>query len=335
MKRNRKIPWDEILRNLKGISDAESDAVLTAWLDKAPLNREVYNELAVLWESVRQEDMDFDADAAWEHVKGLTIRKNGGNAKSGKPKRRFSKWVAAAACIAAAVLFTTAGYLAAVSRPSDYLSIAEYTPLNGKSRMMLSDGTEICLRDGSTISLDNSQKTGQREVLLDGEGYFHVAKNEGRSFVVKSGNVEICVYGTQFNVRTEKETGDVLVALQEGSVSLKTNMDYQMMTPGDIVRCSQDGTLSPVQGDVLQENCWTKNAIEFKGWTLGAVCDCLSRWYDVNIAVSADIANAYKYNFTLRNETLNEILSLMALASPIGYAFRLDGSVQVSGKITR
>ena len=91
MKRNRKIPWDEILRNLKGISDAESDAVLTAWLDKAPLNREVYNELAVLWESVRQEDMDFDADAAWEHVKGLTIRKNGGNAKSGKPKRRFSK----------------------------------------------------------------------------------------------------------------------------------------------------------------------------------------------------------------------------------------------------
>lgn len=152
MKRNRKIPWDEILRNLKGISDAESDAVLTAWLDKAPLNREVYNELAVLWESVRQEDMDFDADAAWEHVKDLTIRKNDGNAKSGKPKRRFSKWVAAAACI------------------------AEYTPLNGKSRMMLSDGTEICLRDGSTISLDNSQKTGQREVLLDGEGYFHVAK---------------------------------------------------------------------------------------------------------------------------------------------------------------
>lgn len=86
MKRNRKIPWDEILRNLKGISDAESDAVLTAWLDKAPLNREVYNELAVLWESVRQEDMDFDADAAWEHVKDLTIRKNDGNAKSGKPK---------------------------------------------------------------------------------------------------------------------------------------------------------------------------------------------------------------------------------------------------------
>lgn len=73
---------------------------------------------------------------------------------------------------------------------------------------MLSDGTEICLRDGSTISLENSQKTGQREVLLDGEGYFHVAKNEGRSFVVKSGKVEICVYGTQFNVRTEKETGD-------------------------------------------------------------------------------------------------------------------------------
>ena len=251
MKRNRKIPWDEILRNLKGISDAESDAVLTAWLDKAPLNREVYNELAVLWESVRQEDMDFDADAAWEHVKDLTIRKNDGNAKPGKPKRRFSKWVAAAACIAAAGLFTTAGYLAAVSRPSDYLSIAEYTPLNGKSRMMLSDGTEICLRDGSTISLENSQKTGQREVLLDGEGYFHVSKNEGRSFVVKSGNVEICVYGTQFNVRTEKETGDILVALQEGSVALRTSMDYQMMTPGDIVRCSQDGMLTISPGVII------------------------------------------------------------------------------------
>ena len=73
MKRNRKIPWDEILRNLKGISDAESDAVLTTWLDKAPLNREVYNELAVLWESVRQEDMDFDADDERESLPSVVV----------------------------------------------------------------------------------------------------------------------------------------------------------------------------------------------------------------------------------------------------------------------
>ena len=332
MRYRRRIPWDEILRRLKGTSDAESEAVLSVWLEQSPLNREVFSELAVLWESVRQEDMDFDVDAAWAQVKELTIRRNNEKHASDHAGRRFRRWVAGAACAAAAALFMVAGYYAAGTRPVDYLCIEKYTPLKGKSRFLLSDGTEVCLREGSSISLKESQLSGRREVLLQGEANFHVAHAGGRQFVVRTGDVAVCVYGTEFNVRTEAESGDVLVSLQEGSVQLNTPARTLMMTPGDIVRCSADGSAEAVQGDVLQETCWTKNGIDFKGWTLRDVCDCLSRWYDVKISVEPEIAGLYKYNFSLRNESLDEILSLMALASPIGYTFRLDGSVQVARK---
>ena len=71
MNRNRKIPWEEILCSLKGTSDADSYAVLSAWLEESPLNKDVYNELVVLWETVRQESAEYDADLAWARVREL------------------------------------------------------------------------------------------------------------------------------------------------------------------------------------------------------------------------------------------------------------------------
>lgn len=329
---NRKIPWDEILHSLKGTSDVRSDAALAAWMEKDPLNREVFDELAVLWEYVRQESVDFDADAAWARVRSLTAINGQTSHIPVKFRHHFRGWISGVACAAAAMFFMAAGFFAAGTRPSDHLDIEQYAPLNGKSQLRLSDGTEVCLRNGSNLSLKDSQSSGHREVRLDGEAYFHVAHNEGRPFIVKTANVEVCVHGTDFNVREVKPSGDVLVSLQKGSVSVRTDKKSCVMTPGEIVRCSADGTVSSVQGDVLQENCWSKSSLEFKGWSLNDVCRCLSRWFDVTISVSPEIAGLYRFNFTLRDETLDEILSMMALASPIGYTFRFDGSVQIYKK---
>lgn len=325
--KKEKIPWEEILRRLKGMEDAESAALLTAWLDESPLNREVYEELASLWEAVGRDSEDFDADAAWAQVKEITIGRRA--AEPVKTRPRFGRWAYGAACAAAAVLFMAAGYYAAGFRPDDSLSIEKYSPLRGKSMFRLSDGTDVCLRDGSSISLKESQATGCREVFLEGEAYFHVARKEGRPFVVRAGEVEIAVHGTEFNVREEKPSGDIIVALKEGSVSLENGKRSVVMRPGDIVRCSADGEVSSWRGDVLRENCWANSSLEFRGWTLGDVCGCLSRWYDVRIDVMPEIAGRYKFNFTLRGESLDEILSMMALTSPIRFAFRLDGSVQI------
>lgn len=318
--------------SLKGTSDADSYAVLSAWLEESPLNKDVYNELVVLWETVRQESAEYDADLAWARVRELAAMEDLHSPVRARKKSRFGRLSAAVACVFASVAFLAVGYRAASVRHADYLSIEQCTPFNGKSQFHLSDGTDVILRNGSTISLKESQSSGRREVCLDGEAYFHVARNDGRPFLVKVDGMEICVHGTEFNVRELKSSGDILVSLQKGSVSLKAGDKSLMMKPGEIVRCSADGSMTRVHGDVLQENCWTKNSLEFKGWTLSDVCGCLSRWYDVKISVAPEIAGLYKYNFTVRNESLDEILSMMALASHMGYTFRLDGSVQIYKK---
>ena len=62
----------------------------------------------------------------------------------------------------------------------------------------------------------------ERDVTLDGEGYFKVAKNEKIPFFVNTNGVQVKVVGTVFNVRAYDDDNYVMVSLLEGRVNLAT-----------------------------------------------------------------------------------------------------------------
>lgn len=321
----RKIPWDEILLAFKGMSDSDTELKLQEWLGRSPANQDLFEQLAVLWETIRQQDKFYpDIASSWERVKANTVEK----LRKERMKRRkafIRGSLRTASSVAAAALMFFIGRNVSDLSKQDILRIDTYSLGKGHSNLLLSDGTEVCLREDSKVSLDNNE----REVLLDGEAFFHVSKDEGKSFTVKTGNIDILVYGTKFNVRTDAATKDIIVSLEEGSVSLKSPCRTALIHPGDIARCDADGMISIEYGDVLSENCWMKESITLKGVTLGDVCRSLERRYNVKITVDEKIMNLYKYNFTLRDESLDDILSMMSLTSPIKYAFKLDGSLHI------
>src|SRR5690606_19635828 len=51
-------------------------------------------------------------------------------------------------------------------------------------RVILSDGTEVWLNATSTLKFPFTFRKNRREVYLEGEGYFKVAKNAGKPFIV-------------------------------------------------------------------------------------------------------------------------------------------------------
>ena len=100
------------------------------------------------------------------------------------------------------------------------------TPRGGTYQIILPDGTHAWLNADSKISFP-SQFTGkERKILLSGEAYFEVATSytslRGRrtkqSFIVESGNQEVTVLGTHFNINAYKEEGNIKTTLLEGSV---------------------------------------------------------------------------------------------------------------------
>ena len=67
-----------------------------------------------------------------------------------------------------------------------------------------------------------------RDVTLDGEGYFKVAKNEKIPFFVNTNGVQVRVVGTVFNVRAYDDDDYVMVSLLEGRVNLSALSGSEM-----------------------------------------------------------------------------------------------------------
>lgn len=95
-------------------------------------------------------------------------------------------------------------------------------PTGQRANIQLSDGTNVWLNSGSKMEYPGSftNRKGKREVTLDGEGYFEVAKNAKKPFVVQTGKYNIEVLGTKFNVDAYNKASAFSIALMEGSIQI-------------------------------------------------------------------------------------------------------------------
>ena len=110
-------------------------------------------------------------------------------------------------------------------------------------KVVLSEGTEVFLNSDSRLAYPTVFKGKERVVSLEGEAYFKVAKDAAHPFIVKSGNLQIRVLGTEFNVRSYSPT-DVRVTLITGKVAVSDTCGVHSveMVPGQSVQLSSDGT---------------------------------------------------------------------------------------------
>lgn len=84
----------------------------------------------------------------------------------------------------------------------------------------LVDGSKVILQPGSGIRHAAFRQKDKREVYLEGNAFFDVAKDARRPFYVYSGDLEVRVLGTSFKVVTDKESGDITVLVTTGKVAV-------------------------------------------------------------------------------------------------------------------
>ncbi|MBP5521215.1 MAG: FecR domain-containing protein, partial [Bacteroidales bacterium] len=84
----------------------------------------------------------------------------------------------------------------------------------------LPDGTKVWLNSNSSLCYP-ARFGSTREVTLDGEAFFDVAKDNGRKFLVNTGSLQIEATGTEFDIEAYSERGsEVRTTLVSGSVLL-------------------------------------------------------------------------------------------------------------------
>ena len=157
-------------------------------------------------------------------------------------------------------------------------------PRGGEYNLQLADGSKVYLNAGSSLRYPVRFTGERREVVLTGEGYFEVAKDTARPFVVKAGEIDVRVLGTAFNVNAYPERETVAATLVEGSVQVHYKAGQQVIRPGmQLVYDKQNGKAEVSAVDTEVYTSWKDGYYYFKREPLENIMEVLSRWYDLNV----------------------------------------------------
>ena len=187
--------------------------------------------------------------------------------------------------------------------------------------LFLFDGTEVWLDSGSRLKYPNQFNQGEREVILEGEGFFKVAKNKHLPFKVKTQRLEVEVLGTSFNVSSYDDSGKISVVLEEGSVRLNWPGGEEITTikPGEMAELdSAADKLAIRKVDTKYYTDWKDGTLEFRDEPLGNIAKKLERWYNVQISIEDPAVADYKISGTvLRNKPVQQIIQALEFLAPV------------------
>ena len=134
------------------------------------------------------------------------------------PRRIFLRWSAAAAALLI-ILASGWWFRHYLHQPPAYATLS--TDPGKIRKITLGDGSQIWLNAASSIRFAKDfGQTASREIFLEGEAYFEVARDEQHPFLVHTQNLTTRVLGTRFNVRAYAGNQNIEVTLLEGKVML-------------------------------------------------------------------------------------------------------------------
>lgn len=191
-------------------------------------------------------------------------------------------------------------------------------------QMVFQDGTKVYINSDSKLRYPQKFALNSREVYLEGEAYFIVAKNKRRPFIVNLNGPAIHVLGTSFNVQNYPEDRDITICLEEGHINLSLPSEKKYpVSPGEKLVYNKDNkecTISRMN-DMQSISMWKNNVIVFKDIPLAEVVKILNRWYDVSFKVEDDRVLNYLYTFTSDNSLLEKVLDDMEKISPVRFEY--------------
>lgn len=195
-------------------------------------------------------------------------------------------------------------------------------PFGSRTFFQLSDGTTVHLNYGSKLKYPIVFLGETREVSLTGEGFFDVAHNPDKPFIVKTGNLNIKALGTGFNVFAYPQEKFIETTLVHGKVNLEdviSNRTLIEMIPGQhTIYNKSNGTTLTTMGKIDKYIAWKDGKIIFEDTPITEVADRLSKMFNVDILVSNNIKD-FNYTVTINDEPLFQILDLMTMAAPVKY----------------
>ena len=221
------------------------------------------------------------------------------------------------------------------SRPLVYNTLE--VPYGKKFQIVLSDGTEVYLNSGSSLTYPVAfYDEGPRNVVLRGEAYFTVMSDSLRPFSVDAGLLDTRVLGTEFNISNYPNDEYSKVVLVEGSLSVNKdkNSDEEaiVLRPDQMASYSfSDKELAKTNVDVSSHIAWKDGILLFKNEDFYRITKKLERHYNIKIDFNDVEVGKERYTGRFKTETIQEILQAFQRIKDFDFAIK-DKEVIINPK---
>jgi transmembrane sensor len=220
------------------------------------------------------------------------------------------------------------------------------TRQNGTQQSMkvtLADGSVVTLSPGASIRYDQSFNDVKRDIYLQGDAIFKVAKDKEKPFTVHAGFFSTTALGTVFRVNANVDMysvklfeGKVVIkALQEniggwhGPVFLEPGQEMQydaLRSAWSVKRFNEEKSMARIKPKELPAN--ENEELTFRNAPLKEVFAQLEKRYDRRINYSnIEIDDMYFSGSVLKNDSLETILQVIAQMNALTIAEAANGFI--------
>lgn len=193
--------------------------------------------------------------------------------------------------------------------------------------LILSDGSQVWLNVGSSLTYPTAFTGKERRVTITGEAYFEVAHNAAMPFRVQHDEVTVSVLGTHFNVNTYEDETAERVTLLEGSVRVSKKNVSKLLEPGQQASIHHDETNDiKVLNEVNLEEvmAWRDGKFRFgESMDIGTIMRQVSRWYNVEVAYKGVVNHRFVGSIS-KDVNVSQVLKILEATG--GVKFNIEGN---------
>jgi transmembrane sensor len=308
--------WNRIIsRYLAGESTTAEKHALQEWRSKSAENDFYFTRFEELWQKSAVNPETFTPDVA-EALRAINNRIG-----TAQPVATEKKWghrslsyyaYRIAAVLTLGLCLAFAGYFVKESFVGREGLIVSTTQ-SVKRKIGLSDGTMVWLNSNSTLRYPQTFSAETREVILEGEGYFEVAHNTEKPFVILAGNSVTRVVGTAFNILALPSEENVVITVTAGKV-LFTNKEQSAkmyLIKGEQAILNGKHEIEKDNDPDVNFLSWQTGKLIFNNNSLEEVAKVLSRHYHTSITIDRGLSQC-RLTSTFSNQSLKEVLDELA-----------------------
>ncbi|MDT0677973.1 FecR family protein [Autumnicola musiva] len=316
---------DDYFLNWVLSGDKKSDAFWRNWLSQNPHKQEEVDKAIKIIRSLEFKDevvlnpfqKEKLLDKINSRINTLEERENKSQSLLSRRGLRYATGIAAGFAI---VAFLSYFFITNFQRTTISTDYAE------KREMVLPDGSSVILNANSEISYAKDwNEESVREVWLKGEAFFQVVKIRGeenipKTFLVHSGNLDVEVLGTSFNLGERR--GETQVTLLTGKVKVENKLDKSadpiFLKPGEHAELSNENkVLKKSRVNTRKYASWVDDIMIFEGAELREVKHVLEDNFGLEVVFKDKKLLQRKFTGIIKTGNIEEFLRTLELSFDI------------------